>query len=435
MKEPSGRTFVYVLLVVTFLFVVASEGPPTFASPPQKGAALAAQDVSKGAVPVSSHGITAASRPEPKRESAQAAGKGDGDYVGSETCVACHQDQEKTFKVTIMGKAMARPHTALEKRGCEACHGPGKAHVEAGGSKESIPVRFSKDSKNTVAEKNSSCLDCHARGNQMFWKGSQHEIEGVACTSCHKVHVGDDPVMDKVTQTDVCLNCHKAKRAELRIEARWRLAWRAYLAQRWEEAARDLAALASDTQDPIEALRARYWEARALDALRARPAQPEGRRVAPQHGLEGRDGLPGRPDAEGRMRGPVPKLEHLDEELDVDDAAWAVFEVHRATFHQLLELLPTEIERRTNIPWFPAVNITVTMSFHSFAKRRISRHIAQLDQRLAFERGSEALVAVVAGDLVEGIGERTLASMGPEAYVQMENALLFGFNPLQEFRP
>jgi soluble lytic murein transglycosylase len=58
----------------------------------------------------------------------------------------------------------------------------------------------------------------------------------------------------------------KAKTAELRIEARWRLAWRAVLEQRWSDAASDLAVLARDTADPIDALRARYWEARALDA-------------------------------------------------------------------------------------------------------------------------------------------------------------------------
>ena len=26
----------------------------------------------------------------------------DGDYVGSETCVTCHQDQERRFKSTVM---------------------------------------------------------------------------------------------------------------------------------------------------------------------------------------------------------------------------------------------------------------------------------------------------------------------------------------------
>ncbi|MBM4385836.1 MAG: lytic transglycosylase domain-containing protein [Deltaproteobacteria bacterium] len=59
----------------------------------------------------------------------------------------------------------------------------------------------------------------------------------------------------------------RAKTAELRIEARWRLAWRATLEKRWSDAASGLAALARDTADPIEALRARYWEARALHAV------------------------------------------------------------------------------------------------------------------------------------------------------------------------
>lgn len=58
----------------------------------------------------------------------------------------------------------------------------------------------------------------------------------------------------------------QASRAELRSEVLWRIAWRAYLEKRFDDAARDLAGLASDTTDPIEALRARYWQARALAA-------------------------------------------------------------------------------------------------------------------------------------------------------------------------
>src|SRR5689334_4111071 len=61
--------------------------------------------------------------------------KADGDYVGSDTCVTCHEDQSRRFNRTAMGKAMAHPHTADEARGCESCHGPGRAHVEAGGGK------------------------------------------------------------------------------------------------------------------------------------------------------------------------------------------------------------------------------------------------------------------------------------------------------------
>ena len=59
--------------------------------------------------------------------------------------------------------------------------------VEAGGGKETIPIRFGKDSKNSVAEQNAVCMDCHARGTHMFWKGSPHESRGVACVDCHQV--------------------------------------------------------------------------------------------------------------------------------------------------------------------------------------------------------------------------------------------------------
>src|SRR5205807_2391459 len=71
------------------------------------------------------------------------------EYAGSETCVICHADQGTHFKNTVMGKAFANPKNGKEKLGCEACHGPGRAHVDAGGGKATIPVRFTKDSKNT----------------------------------------------------------------------------------------------------------------------------------------------------------------------------------------------------------------------------------------------------------------------------------------------
>lgn len=127
---------------------------------------------------------------EPSSAAAEPAPQPAGDYVGSEVCVTCHADQEKSFVHTIMGNAMAHAKTPLEKLGCEACHGPGKAHVEAGGGKDSIPVRFTKDSNTPVEERNAACLSCHTKGNQMFWNGSPHESRAMACVDCHQVHYG-----------------------------------------------------------------------------------------------------------------------------------------------------------------------------------------------------------------------------------------------------
>ena len=124
----------------------------------------------------------------PAQTSKTADTKADGDYVGSDTCVTCHEDQSRRFNQTAMGKAMAHPHTPDEAHGCESCHGPGRTHVEAGGTKDTIPFRFTEDSKNTVAEKNFACLQCHSRRNQLFWRGSPHESRAMACVDCHQAH-------------------------------------------------------------------------------------------------------------------------------------------------------------------------------------------------------------------------------------------------------
>ena len=172
---------------------------------------------------------------EPSSSAAQLAGKPDGDYVGSEVCVTCHADQQKSFVHTIMGNAMAHAKTPEEKLGCEACHGPGKAHVEAGGGKDTIPVRFTKGSATPVEERNAACLSCHNKGNQMFWSGSPHESRAMACVDCHSVHYGSpaeryaalasadsrygapltEHVGTRMPQPELCLQCHQMRRAQL----------------------------------------------------------------------------------------------------------------------------------------------------------------------------------------------------------------------------
>ena len=154
----------------------------------------------------------------------------EGDYVGSDVCITCHADQGKHFQSTIMGKAFAHAKNDREKLGCEACHGPGRVHVTSGGGKDTIPIRFTKDSMNTVEERNDACLSCHSRGSRLFWEGSPHESRNLACVDCHVGHEPqsrrqssdarfNSPLSDlrgtRLPQPELCLQCHQMRRAQL----------------------------------------------------------------------------------------------------------------------------------------------------------------------------------------------------------------------------
>src|SRR4051812_14787041 len=79
------------------------------------------------------------------------------DYLGSESCKACHEGQFDSFSKTAHSR-LARANWKSDRQGCESCHGPGKPHVEGGGDKTKIRT-FENETAKQVSEK---CLSCHA---------------------------------------------------------------------------------------------------------------------------------------------------------------------------------------------------------------------------------------------------------------------------------
>src|SRR4029078_10014562 len=79
------------------------------------------------------------------------------DYVGTETCKACHEDQFKSFEKTKHSKLSKIDSWKDKVQGCESCHGPGKAHVEGGGDKTKI-INFKNLDPKTASD---TCLACH----------------------------------------------------------------------------------------------------------------------------------------------------------------------------------------------------------------------------------------------------------------------------------
>lgn len=151
----------------------------------------------------------------------------DAQYLGSETCRTCHASSFDRWKNTAMGRAfLEHSKTPLEARGCESCHGPGRAHVEGGGDVTAI-VRFGKNSPLPAQEQNAPCLACHEKGARLFWQGSTHESRGLACVTCHQVMQPNisslrfnEPLTGnrqfvKQTAMEVCFQCHQMRRAQV----------------------------------------------------------------------------------------------------------------------------------------------------------------------------------------------------------------------------
>ena len=136
------------------------------------------------------------------------------DYVGSAACKTCHADVWFNF--------YKNPHYKSVATGCEGCHGPGKAHVEAGGGKATIPRAFSLMEPKAVLD---ACLNCHARDfSKANIRRSPHSLADVACTSCHSIH--KSPAAQFLLakkQTDLCYSCHADVRAQFSMPFKHRV--------------------------------------------------------------------------------------------------------------------------------------------------------------------------------------------------------------------
>lgn len=142
-------------------------------------------------------------------------------YVGADTCKTCHEDVFKGFEATPHWKTTYDTHRGVAYQGCEACHGPGKAHVDGGGDKSKIFV-FPGAKADEISKR---CLTCHEFGEEHAnFARSIHSRNNVSCVDCHSPHhAKQQRALLKQPQPQLCYSCHLNVRADFNRPFRHRV--------------------------------------------------------------------------------------------------------------------------------------------------------------------------------------------------------------------
>ena len=157
-----------------------------------------------------------------------------GDYVGSESCKECHEDQFKNFSGTKHSKLKDVASWKDKVVGCETCHGPGKKHLEDATTPGTI-ISFKNKNSKFISE---TCLACHAgKETHNNYRRGEHWRNDVGCTDCHSPHaapfdhqkpgsitfIGDvsrenpnraSTLRLKASEPQLCMSCHTETKSQ-----------------------------------------------------------------------------------------------------------------------------------------------------------------------------------------------------------------------------
>ena len=138
-------------------------------------------------------------------------------YVGTETCMACHDEDHKDFTLSTHSRVTFEVDDGdiVEAQGCEMCHGPGSIHADEGEFKNNNIYNPKKDP--------ALCFQCHIDKKAEFRLPYSHPVlEGkMSCSDCHNSH-GSDARPGTTTSLDggngTCFQCHKEQRGPFVFE-------------------------------------------------------------------------------------------------------------------------------------------------------------------------------------------------------------------------
>lgn len=115
-------------------------------------------------------------------------------YAGSDRCESCHRAESLAFGMTHHATLPSANKNSV--RGCEMCHGPGKAHADAEEAARGDDAKAAAAAKLIFGfyanpkENSERCLQCHqSNRDQKDFMHSPHLLHGVGCNECHATHL------------------------------------------------------------------------------------------------------------------------------------------------------------------------------------------------------------------------------------------------------
>lgn len=140
---------------------------------------------------------------------------------GDARCTRCHSDvnggEVDNYPILPIGRTKHGTRADTRTPTCVSCHGESDQHVRAKGKGTDRPLPdwvFGKKAAADPKSANKACLNCHEGGKLMHWSGSIHARRDLPCSSCHQIHAGEDRATTRETIAEMCMSCHKEKRAQ-----------------------------------------------------------------------------------------------------------------------------------------------------------------------------------------------------------------------------
>lgn len=159
-------------------------------------------------------------------------------YVGSTACAECHANEAAQYSLTVHRKTNV-PGAEPDLRGCEACHGGAKKHLEFHQAAQQL-IKEGKDAEAQAlyadetkareagmrdlramssAQAAAVCLKCHegtqGRAEERFnFRRSEHFRHGVSCLDCHSSHAPKrTEFLLRDSEPEACFRCHQDQKA------------------------------------------------------------------------------------------------------------------------------------------------------------------------------------------------------------------------------